>query len=174
MKKVMFVAVAACLMIFAACGKNGGGTKEGNNKKEEVKIPDNFKQYDCSGFTISYPNDLKTSWDGDEMVNLRNDDGSVFIDATFSSYGTKKSQLKEGCQNFVNLLKNQGWEPVGDPELNDNIVTCLLKNDKEFNHFFIVAGEDSHSVSGSVKYNKEKAAEYDALVKPIIYSIKVK
>ena len=87
----MFMAVAACLMMFAACGNNGGNTKgndESNTKKVEVVIPDNFTQYDCSGLTISYPNDLHVSWDGDEMVNLKNDDGSVFIDATFSSWGT--------------------------------------------------------------------------------------
>ena len=88
MKKVLFMAVAACL-IFAACGNNGGNTKgdkESNEPKVEVVIPDNFTEYDCSGFTISYPNELYTSWDGDEMVNLTNNDGSVFIDATFSSF----------------------------------------------------------------------------------------
>ena len=81
MKKAMFMAVAACL-IFAACGNNGnnnGGNAEENKEAEEPKvevvIPDNFTEYDCSGFTISYPNDLEVSWDGDEMVNLTNDDG---------------------------------------------------------------------------------------------------
>lgn len=175
MKKVMFVAVAACLMMFAACGNNGGGTKEANNKpKEEVKIPEDFLQYDCSGLTISYPKDLHVTWDGDEMVNLSNEDGSVFIDATFSSWGTKKNQLKEGVKNFVALLKNQGWDPVGDVVVDDNIGTCVLQNESEINNFFIVSSDAGHSVSGSVKYDKEMAGEYDALVKPIIYSIKVK
>ena len=173
MKKAMFVAVAACLMMFAACG-NGGGTKEANTQKEEVVIPADFLQYDCSGLTISYPKDLHVTWDGDEMVNLSNDDGSVFIDATFSSWGTKKSQLKDGVKNFVSLFKNQGWEPVGDVVVNDYIGTAVLQNESEINNFFIVSSEEGHSVSGSVKYDKEMAAEYDALVKPIIYSIKVK
>ena len=170
----MFMAVAACLMMFAACGNNGGGTKEADNKKPEVVIPADFLQYDCSGLTISYPKDLHVTWDGDEMVNLSNEDGSVFIDATFSSWGTKKSQLKDGVKNFVSMFKNLGWEPVGDPKVIDNVATALLQNEDEFNHFFIIAGEDSHSVSGSVKYDKEMAGEYDALVEPIIYSIKVK
>ena len=174
MKKVLFLAVAACL-IFAACGNKSGNTKENNDQpKVEVVIPDNFTEYDCSGFTISYPNDLKVTWDGDEMVNLSNDDGSVFIDASFSSWGTKKSQLMEGAKNFVSMFENLGWTPVGDPVVDGNIVTALLKGDGEINNFFIIAGDDSHSVSGSVKYDEELAGEYDALVKPIIYSIKVK
>jgi hypothetical protein len=176
MKKVMFFAVAACLMMFAACG-NGGGTKdnkEANNTKKEVVIPADFLQYDCSGLTISYPNDLHVTWDGDEMVNLANEDHSVFIDATFSSWGTKKSQLKDGVKNFVSLFKNQGWEPIGDVVIDDNIGTCRLENEEEVNNFFIVCGEDSHSVSGSVKYDKEMAEAFEAYVTPIIYSIKVK
>ena len=115
MKKALFMAVAACL-IFAACGNNGGntkGNKEADEPQVEVVIPDNFVEYDCSGFTISYPDELYTSWDGDEMVNLTNNDGSVFIDATFSSFGTKKSQLKQMCESFVSLLKHQDWEPDG-------------------------------------------------------------
>lgn len=174
MKKVMFMAVAACLIMFAACGNNGGSTKEDNTPKEEVAIPEDFLQYDCSGLTISYPKDLHVSWDGDEMVNLRNDDGSVFIDATFSSWGVKKSELNGSVKNFVSLLKNQGWEPTGDPVVKGYIATCVLQNESEINNFFIVSNEKDHSVSGSVKYDKELAAEYDALVKPIIYSIVVK
>ena len=179
MKKVMFLAVAACLMMFAACGNNGGNNgdkenKESNTKKVEVVIPDNFKQYDCSGLTISYPDELHVSWDGDEMVNIKNDDGSVFIDATFSSWGTKKSQLKEGVKNFVSLFENQGYKAVSDVEVNGDVATVKLENEDEFQHFFIVSGEDSHSVSGSVKYDKELASTYEALVTPIIYSIKVK
>lgn len=174
MKKVMFLAVAACLMMFAACG-NGEGSKSNNNQpKEEVVIPADFLQYDCSGLTISYPKDLEVTWDGDEMVNLSNDDGSVFIDATFSSWGVKKSQLKESVKNFVSLLENQGWKAAGDVVVNDYIGTCVLENDSEINNFFIVSNDAGHSVSGSVKYDKELAGEYDALVKPIIYSIVVK
>ena len=174
MKKVMFLAVAACLMMFAACG-NGEGNKNANNTpKEEVVIPADFLQYDCSGLTISYPKDLEVTWDGDEMVNLSNDNGSVFIDATFSSWGVKKSQLKESVKNFVSLLENQGWKAAGDVVVNDYIGTCVLQNDSEINNFFIVSNDAGHSVSGSVKYDKELAGEYDALVKPIIYSIKVK
>lgn len=176
MKKVMFAAVAACLL-FAACGNNGGnpkGNKGDDEPKVEVVIPDNFTEYDCSGFTISYPNDLYTSWDGDEMVNLTNDDGSVFIDATFSSWGSREINLKETVKNFIGLLENQGWEAVGESEVKGNVGTALLKNDEEFNNFFIVSNGKDHTVSGSVKYDKEMAAEYDALVKPIIYSIKVK
>lgn len=176
MKKAMFVAVAACL-IFAACGNNGGNKENkesGNTKKAEVVIPADFLQYDCSGLTISYPKDLHVTWDGDEMVNLANEDHSVFIDATFSSWGTKKSQLKDGVKNFVSLFKNQGWEPVGDVVIDDNIGTCVLQNETEIQHFFIVCGEDSHSVSGSVKYDKELAEAFEANVAPIIYSIKVK
>lgn len=179
MKKVMFLAVATCL-IFAACGNNGGNTKENNENKEaeepkvEVVIPADFLQYDCSGLTISYPNDLHVTWDGDEMVNLSNEDGSVFIDATFTSWGDREIQLKETVKNFIGLFKNQGWEPVGEPEVKGCVATALLKNDEEINNFFIVSNGKDHTVSGSVKYNKEMASTYDAYVTPIIYSIKVK
>ena len=183
MKKAMFVAVAACL-IFAACGNNGGNnvgnTKGDNDNKEveepkiEVVIPDNFTEYDCSGFTISYPNDLEFTWDGDEMVNLSNDDGSVFIDATYSDWGSREIKLKETVKNFIGLLENQGWKADGEPEVKGCVATALLKNDEEINNFFIISNGKDHTVSGSVKYDKEMADEYDALVKPIIYSIKVK
>lgn len=176
----MFMAVAACL-IFAACGNNGnnnGGNAEENKEAEEPKvevvIPDNFTEYDCSGFTISYPNDLEVSWDGDEMVNLANDDGSVIIDATFSSWGSREIKLKETVKNFIGLLENQGWEAVGEPEVKGCAATALLKNDEEFNNFFIISNGKDHTVSGSVKYDKEMAAVYDAYITPIIYSIKVK
>ena len=179
MKKLMFMAVAACL-IFAACGNNGGNnngnkdTKEVEEPKVEVAIPDNFIEYDCSGFTISYPNDLETTWDGDEMVNLSNDDGSVFIDATFSDWGSREIKLKETVKNFIGLLENQGWEAVGEPEVKGSVATALLQNDEEFNHFFIVSNGKDHTVSGSVKYDKEVAEAFEANVTPIIYSIKVK
>lgn len=183
MKKAMFLAVAACL-IFAACGNNsgnnGGNTKENNDNKEveepkvEVVIPDNFTEYDCSGFTINYPNDLEVTWDGDEMVNLSNDDGSVFIDATYSEWGSREIQLKKTVKDFIGLLENQGWEAVGEPEVKGCVGTALLKNDEGMNNFFIVSNGKDHTVSGSVKYDKELAEVYDAYVKPIIYSIKVK
>ena len=183
MKKAMFVAVAACL-IFAACGNNGGkngvNTKGDNDNKEveepkvEVVIPDNFTEYDCSGFTINYPNDLEVTWDGDEMVNLSNDDGSVFIDATYSDWGTREINLKKSVNDFVSLFKNQGWEPIGDVAVNGNIGTCKLENSEEFNNFFIVSNGKDHTVSGSVKYDKELAEAFEAYVTPIIYSIKVK
>ena len=180
MKKVLFMAVTTCLFL-AACGNNGSnnsgntkGNKEADEPKVEVVIPDNFTEYDCSGFTISYPNELYTSWDGDEMVNLTNNDGSVFIDATFSAWGSREIKLKETVKNFVGLLKNQGWEAVGEPEVKGRVATALLKNDEEFNNFFIISNGKDHTVSGSVKYDKEMAAVYDAYVTPIIYSIKVK
>ena len=179
MKKLMFLAVAACLL-FAACGNNGNNTKGNNDNKEveepkvEVVIPDNFIEYDCNGFTISYPNDLKTTWEGDEMVNLGNEDGSVFIEATFSSWGTREIKLKETVKSFIGLLENQGWEAVGEPEVKDCVGTALLKNDEGMNNFFIVSNGKDHTVSGSVKYDKKMASTYDAYVLPIIYSIKVK
>ena len=83
-------------------------------------------------------------------------------------------ELKVASMNFVSLFKNQGWEPVGDVVIDDNIGTCVLQNETEIQHFFIVCGEDSHSVSGSVKYDKEMAEAFEANVAPIIYSIKVK
>lgn len=175
----MFMAVAACL-IFAACGNKGGNTQGNKDNKEvdepqvEVVIPDNFTEYDCSGFTISYPNDLEISWDGDEMVNLSNDDGSVFIDATFSSWGTREIKLKETVKNFIGLLENQGWEAVGEPDVKGYVAKALLKNDEEFNNFFIISNGNDHTVSGSVKYDQEMASVYDDYVMPIIYSIKVK
>jgi hypothetical protein len=180
MKKVLFMAVTTCLFL-AACGNNGSnnsgntkGNKEADEPKVEVVIPDNFTEYDCSGFTISYPNDLEISWDGDEMVNLSNDDGSVFIDATFSSWGTREIKLKETVKNFIGLLENQGWEAVGKPEVKGYVAKALLKNDEEFNHFFIISNGKDHTVSGSVKYDQEMASVYDDYVMPIIYSIKVK
>ena len=110
----------------------------------------------------------------DEMVNLTNDDGSVFIDATVSSWGSREIKLKETVKNFIGLLENQGWEAVGEPEVRGCVAKALLKNDDEFNNFFIISNGKDHTVSGSVKYDKEMASVYDDYVMPIIYSIKVK
>ena len=106
MKKALFAAVATSLFFIAACGNNNGTTAEGkeNNEskeqKEAVKIPANFTQYDGPHFTMSYPNDMHSTFDSDETINYSNEDGSMKFDASFSASGTHKNQLKEAGENY--------------------------------------------------------------------------
>ena len=95
---------------------------------------------------------------------------TILFAALLSLMGTT---VKAETADFENELP-QGWEAVGEPEVKGCAATALLKNDEEFNNFFIISNGKDHTVSGSVKYDKEMAAVYDAYVTPIIYSIRVK
>lgn len=180
MKKALFAAVATSLFFFAACGNNNGTTAEGkeNNEskeqKEAVKIPANFTQYDGPHFTMSYPNDMHSTFDSDETINYSNEDGSMKFDASFSASGTHKNQLKEAGENYVYMKQQQGAEVISDPVVKDNTMTVRLREKGMINNFFVVSGEGSHCVSGSVKYPEDKASVFDAYVASIVASIKVK
>lgn len=180
MKKALLVAVATSLFFFAACGNNNGTTTEGKEnkeskeQKEEVKAPDNFTQYDGPHFTMSYPNGMHSTFNSDETINYSNEEGSLKFDASFSESGTHKNQLKEAGENYVYMKQQQGAEVISAPVVKDNTMTVRLLEKGEINNFFVVSGEGSHSVSGSVKYPEDKASAFDAYVAPIIASIKVK
>lgn len=180
MKKALLVAVATSLFFFAACGNNNGTTAEGKEnkeskeQKEEVKAPDNFTQYDGPHFTMSYPNDMHSTFNSDETINYSNEDGSLKFDASFSGGGTQKNQLKEAGDNYVYMKQQQGAEVISAPVVKDNTMTVRLLEKGKINNFFVVSGEGSHSVSGSVVYPEDKASVFDAYVAPIVASIKVK
>lgn len=172
MKKIMVMSLAACLITFAACGGKG----DNNTKKESVKIPESFVQYDNDHFTISYPGDMKVTYEASSgnSVNMRSSDNLTRLDASFSEGGTSVAQLAKAGEYYVSMMEGQGWQVVDKPVVKDNIMKLRLQKDGTYNNYYVVSGEGSHSVSGSLVYPEDKAEEYNAYVAPLINSIVVK
>jgi hypothetical protein len=176
MKKFMFMAMAACL-ILAACGN--GGTKNGSNDPEDVKevveMPANFVKYEAENFSLMYPNDLEISWESDDLINLQSPDGDVFIDATFSEWGTSANQLKDAGKNWVSMKETMGATTVEQPVVKGNVMTARFIEDGDLDGLFIVSAEKgSHCVAGNLKMSPDKEDLFNKYFPAIVASIEVK
>lgn len=168
--------MAACLVFFAACGN--GGSKE----KVVAPIPDNFVKFENAKFSFSYPNELKVNeWafclgEDDECANYCTDDGSVNLNATFMESGTSAKQLKTAAKSFLWMaeMSATNYQLIKEAEVNGNTVTYAYKDGEKIVNGFIVSGEGSHSVSGSLEYPADMASVWDAYVAPFVTSMEVK
>ena len=167
MKKYLFVAMAAFLLVFSAC--NGKG-KEG--KTENVKIPETFVTYENDNFSIQYPGDMKVTW-SEGFLNARTDDTEAQLDASFSNRAPEVSQLKKYAENLAYMYKNNG-ETCEDPKVKDKVMTMRTTNGDFTRDAFIVLDGNGNAVSGSLQYTQSKAAEYEAYFAPLVASVKFK
>ena len=175
----MFVAMAACLTIFAACGNNGGnknGKAEAEPQEvvEQVQMPDNFVKYVADNFELMYPNDLEISWESEDLINLQSEDGDVFIDATFSEWGTRADELKSAAKNWVSLKETMGATTVEQPVVKGNVMTARFLEDGQIDGLFLVSGEGSHCVAGNLKVSQDKEDLFNKYFPALVASIVVK
>ena len=171
--------MAACL-ILAACGNNGG-TKTGSNDpnpkevKEEVKMPENFIKYEADNFSLMYPNDLEISWESEDIVNLKSEDGNVFIDATFTEWGTRADELEKAAKNWVSMKETMGATTLEQPVVKDNVMTGRFLEDGMLDGLFIVsAKEGSHCVAGNLKMSQDQEDLFNKYFPALVASIVVK
>lgn len=167
MKKYLFVAMAAFLMVFSAC--NGKGKEA---KTENVTIPDTFVTYENDNFSIQYPGDMEVTWSSG-FLNARTDDTEAQLDASFSDRAPELNQLKKYAENLAYMYKNNG-ETCEDPKVKDKVMTMRTTNGEFIRDAFIVLDGNGNAVSGSLQYTKNKAAEYEAYFAPLVASVKFK
>ena len=167
MKKYLFVAMAAFLMVFAACK---GKAKE--EKIENVKIPETFVTYENDNFSVQYPGDMKVTW-STGFLNARTDDTEGQFDASFSDMAPAVSELKKYSENLAYMYKNMG-ETCEDPKVKDKVMTMRTTNGEYTRDAFIVLDGNGNAVSGSLQYTQNKAEEYKNYIAPIVASVKFK
>ena len=169
MKKYLFVAMAAFLMVFSSC--NGKG-KDKEGKTENVTIPESFVTYENDNFSIQYPGDMQVTWSSG-FLNARTEDTEAQLDASFSDRAPEVSQLKKYAENLAYMYKNNG-ETCEDPKVKDKVMTMRTTNGEFTRDAFIVLDGNGNAVSGSLQYTKDKAAEYEAYFAPLVASVKFK
>ena len=167
MKKYLFVAMAAFLLVFSAC--KGKGKEE---KVENVKIPETFVTYENDNFSVQYPGDMQVTWSSG-FLNARTEDTEGQFDASFSDRAPELNQLKKYAENLAYMYKNMG-ETCEDPKVKDKVMTMRTTNGEYTRDAFIVLDGNGNAVSGSLQYTKAKAEEYGAYIAPIVASVKFK
>ncbi len=166
MKKYLFVAMAAFLMVFAAC--KGKSTE----KVEDVKIPETFVTYENDEFSIQYPGEMQETWTSG-FLNARTEDTDGKLDASFSNMAPAVSELKKYSENLAYMYKNMG-ETCEDPKINGKVMTMRCTQDNIIRNAFIVLDGNGNAVSGSLSYTKDMASVWDAYVAPLVASVKFK
>ena len=169
--------VAALTMTVVSCGKgenaNNDNKEEATNVATNEEIAKDFTKYDGEHMTFSYPEGMKETISTSSMMNAANDDGTVRLDATFNDGGTKADQLEGAGQAWVGMKKNEGFTP-DEPKVEGNVLTLRSVKDDMVDMFFLVVGEGTNNISGSLKFPKAAEEEYAPKFKAMLSTITFK
>ncbi|MCR5151702.1 MAG: hypothetical protein K6A98_00935 [Prevotella sp.] len=179
MKKtfLMIFAAAAMTMSLAACGGGKGDAQannEGENNGENTEATSESKggtTFQGDNFTITYPDIMKESFSTKTIINAQADDSSCRLDATYSDFGCRVEELKQYGDNYIGMMKNQGFT-CEDPKLDGKTLIVKSTKDGEVNMHFNVMKEDKIGVTGSFTYKEDKpelAKYFDEIIKSITF-----
>ncbi|MBO4593740.1 MAG: hypothetical protein J5678_06115 [Bacteroidaceae bacterium] len=172
MKKIVLcfaVALAATAML--SCGSSKQSPEE---EQAAQQLAANGTVFEGANFTITYPKEWKETFKSEGTINAAADDNYTKMDATFSDYPCKPCDFEQYYTNLTNMSMHASFK-FDKPVIEDNIMTFKGVKDDGFTMTnFVVYLDDHAGVAGSFKYPAEKAAEVEALIKPILNSIKKK
>ncbi len=191
MKKafISFAIVAAGLLM-ASCGSKGSGS---SSAATEVVVPDGYKTYEFTNFTISVPEEFtpgeEQNYDGSTTVRfsseklLLHDDGdeyssSAYIDCGSMTGGATPSQIKETAQN-LKLGQEATGETCDEPTIDGNAILMrhYYTNDdgsKVITWRWWIVSDDGKNIAGSIYYDGSESKYYDDVAKKIVKTIKMK
>ena len=169
----MMLALGA--MTFVSCTGNtekasGSAAPSGNEQVAEAQ----GITFEGANFTMVYPEVLtKEGYKSDKTINARNEDNSVKMDATFSDMPCKPEDFDKYYKNFTGMSMNSEykWE---EAKINDNILTFKGVKGEEATTNFVVYLDENGGVAGKINYPVAKASEIEALIMPMLKSIKKK
>ncbi len=188
----MTIAIVAAGLLVASCGnKNGGNAEEkgAGEEKGEATVPDGFKTHEFAHFSISLPEEFKTSYEA-ESDNVTFDSDSIYTleDGTEESSlayvncgvmtgGATPSQIKETATN-LKLGQEATGETCDEPTIEGNVIMMRHWHQEDdckvITWRWWIVREDGTNIAGSIYYPDTQAKFYDPVVVPMVKSIKFK
>lgn len=194
MKKLFLsLAIVAAGLLVASCGSKGSSSNGSGSAETEVVVPDGYKTYEFTNFSISVPEEFtpgeEQNYGGSTTVRftsekmLKHDDGdeyssSAYIDCGFMPGGATPSQIKETAQN-LKLGQEATGETCDEPTIDGNIILMrhYYTNDdgsKVITWRWWIVSEDGKNITGDIYYDGTESKYYDDVAKKIVKTIKMK
>lgn len=167
MKK--FLLFAAVALAITACGNKGGEAAAGAEEPAAAAIEDGNK-FDGAKFSLVYPKEWKETFASEETINA-SAEGGVDFNATYNDMGPAVAELAIYATNWKGMKQNA---TVEEPVINDKVLTIKAVEGDNVEMHFVVMKEDKIGVTGSVKFPKDKEAEFEPVVQGIIKSVAFK
>lgn len=174
MKKLFLMMMALGVMTLVSCNGNGNtsGSAAASGDKEQAAEEVKGTVFEGENFTMTYPEILtKEGFKNEKTINARNDDNSINMSATFGETPCKPEDFKTYADNLKVMNKDYTAE---DPKIEDNIMTMKFVKDDMAQTQFSVFFDEKAGVAGKMEYPVAKAAEVEALIMPMLKSMKKK
>jgi len=197
-KTILSIAIVAVGLLGASCGNKpstsnaeaSDSEKQQTEQTEQAAGAEGFKTHEFNNFSISVPEEFTTSSDASSdftsfssEATLKLDNGeettsSAHIDASFMSDGAKPAQAKETAATMKSSQEAAG-ETCDEPVIDGNIILMRHYHDSGEGYKVItwrwwIVSEDGKNVAGNIYYPETQAKYYDAIVTPMVKSIKIK
>ena len=166
--------MAVGAMTLISCNGNGekkSGSEAASEQKEAIAEAKGTT-FEGANFSVIYPEMLtKETFKNDKTINASSEDNSVKMDATFSDRPCKPEDFTKYAESLKVLKKEYTAE---DPKIDGNFMTVKYVKGDEAETNFIAYLDETGGVAGSFKYPVAKAEEVEALIMPMLKSIKKK
>ena len=172
MKKFFLMFAVACLMISCTGNGNTSGNASANSNQEQAADVKG-STFDGDHFTFTYPEGFKETYKSGDNVNVASEDDAVRIDATFSENPCKPEDFKKFYDGMVGMemFKDYKWE---DAKIDGNIMTYKGVNGDNVENKYVVFLDEKGGIAGTVKYPAAMAEKAEALIMPMLQSMKKK
>lgn len=172
MKKLFLLMMAVGAMTLVSCTGNGekaSGSAAGGDQEQVAEAQGTT--FEGANFTLVYPDMLKESYKSETTINAKSEDNAVSMDATFSERPCKPEDFKMYADGLKGLKKEFTAE---EPKIDGNFMTIKFVNGENAETNFVAFLDETGGVAGSFKYPVAKAEEIEALIMPMLKSIKKK
>lgn len=168
--------MAVGVMTLVSCNITGNSDKASGSAapsdEEQVAEAQDGNTFEGANFTMVVPKLLsKEGHKSDKTINASSEDNLVKMDATFSDTPCKPEDFTKYADN-LKLLKKE--YTADNPKIDGNFMTVKYVKGEEAETNFIAFLDEKGGVAGSFKYPIAKAAEVEALIMPMLKSIKKK
>jgi hypothetical protein len=175
MKKLFLLMMAIGAMTLVSCTGNGNtsGSAAASGDKEQATEEVKGTVFEGDHFTFTYPEGFKETYKSGDNINAASADDQIKIDATFSENPCKPEDFKKFYDGMVGMemFKDYKWE---DAKIDGNIMTYKGVNGDNVENKYVVFLDEKAGIAGTVKYPVAKAAEAEALIMPMLKSMKKK